>query len=152
MVASGVSAEGGRSPEQGLSCVVFLPFLPWRVAVHLHALHSCKHAPHRARARFLEVLQVLHHMDGALAGGPALRGVPLKRLSQPWQVQLLPCESHGFAWESSPWMSNVSGAAWGPVRPGVSWELRVGRLHHSPRVRWRALLLVPWWMPSVQMQ
>ena len=152
MVTGGVSVRGGRSTVRGQSCFALLPFMPWRVAGHVHALHSCRHAPHRARARFFEALQVLHHIDGAFAGGFTLRDVPVKRLSQPWQVQLLPCESHGFAWEPYPLIINASVAAWGTVSIVVTWELGSGWPRHSLSVRWRVLLLVPSWMPVAQVQ
>ena len=152
MVAGGVSERGGKPTVRGQSCVALLLFMPWRVAGHAHALHSCRHTPHRARARFFEDLHVLHHTDGAFAGGVTLRDVPVKRLSQPWQVQLLPCESHGCVWEPCPLIVDASVVAWGNVGIVAAWALGSSWPHHSLNVRWLVHLLVPSWMPVAQVQ
>ena len=136
IVGAGFPLRDGIGPVLRGASVPSLPVSP-RVVGHSHCLHTWRQVQHRARARFFVCLQVLHHMDGAFEGGHTLSSVPVKRLSQPWQVQLSPCESHGFLRVSWSLLGTVIDLTWVASCIVSRWGFLLGGMLHSFRVRWR---------------
>ena len=84
-----------------VKCSTFLSLVLWAGTASLtrawqvQLRHSIKHPSQVALVMFLDCLQLLHHLDGALVGGH-MRSCPSKRCPHQLHVQLLPCVSQAL--------------------------------------------------------